>query len=89
MVAKDHVISQSVEAGTEVKVWSTVSLCISEGSDKIDAAPRYEDTDKKNTTSEQTKTTEKTTEKNQRVRRKIRTLRTKNRTCYRRTAHRE
>ena len=63
VVAKDHVISQSVEAGTEVKVWSTVSLCISEGSDKIDAAPRYEDTDKKNTTSEQTKTTEKTTEK--------------------------
>ena len=63
VVAKDHVISQSVEAGTEVKVWSTVSLCISVGSDKIDAAPRYEDTDKKNTTSEQTKTTEKTTEK--------------------------
>ena len=62
VVAKDHVISQSVEAGTEVKVWSTVSLCISEGSDKIDAAPRYEDTDKKNTTSEQTKTTEKKSE---------------------------
>lgn len=55
IVAKDHVISQSIKAGTEVEVWTTVTLCVSEGSEKIDSSPRYDSTD--GTTSETTSET--------------------------------
>lgn len=42
VVAKDRIISQSVEAGEEVKVWTTVTLHVSLGDDSIKDAPVYE-----------------------------------------------
>ena len=42
VVAKDRIISQSVEAGEEVKVWTTVTLHVSLGDDSIKDAPTYE-----------------------------------------------
>ncbi len=64
-VEKDHVISQSIEADTEVDAWTTVTIYVSLGNDKINQAKEYKaDTTSEENTKESTTDTEKaTTEK--------------------------
>ncbi len=49
-VAKDHVIRQSIEAGTEVEMQTTVTVWLSRGNPEAENAPAYEPTTQAPTT---------------------------------------